>query len=144
MDDSTIYLTRGLAEALLELAENADPERLTVGISVSRAGELEGDVPIDPNRAVFTDFYLPDAGESVSAVFGVELGIPPGRTQGRFISHPNGELEVQQTDDLHATVLVAVPPYTTDSMAAFTRRGERQPLELLDATPPDEVLAWDD
>ena len=132
-----VYATRGLVESLLRSAAEADPDEVSISISVTRAEELP-DAGLPPETPVFTHFYMPEAGGSVNFVFGVELGTPAGQTQGRFVSHPNGELRVRQTDDFKELVFVAVPPWDTDSLAVFDRRGREQPLELLDVEPPEE------
>jgi hypothetical protein len=93
---------------------------------------------------VFTHFYLPSAGSSVNAVFGVDLGTPVAQTAGRFVSHPQGRLDVSKRDDLHAVVFVAVPPWDDDSVAAFDRHGARQDLSILDVEPPAEDSVLDD
>lgn len=136
-----VYVTRGLVAALLELAAEEEPDELTVSLAVTPAGELDGAEDVPPDAPVFTHFYPPDAGRSITAVFGVDLSVPAGQTQGRFISHPKGNLEVARTDDLHEAILVAVPPWTESSLAAFDRSGTRQPLEIVDAEPPAESLA---
>jgi hypothetical protein len=41
-----------------------------------------------------------------------------------------------KADDLHEVVLVAVPPYDTESVAAFARSGTGLPLEIVDVEPP--------
>ncbi|MCU4799602.1 hypothetical protein OB920_04350 [Halobacteria archaeon HArc-gm2] len=134
-----IYATRGLVETLLRMAEEADPDSVTISIAVTQASELpETDLP--PETPVFTHFYMPSAGGSVNAVFGVDLGTPVGQTQGRFVSHPDGNLSLTKADDLHEVVFVAVPPWEEASLAAFDRRGDQQELELLDVEPPEEVL----
>lgn len=130
-----VYATRGLVRALLELARDRDPSRLTVSITTTPAEELD-DAGLERGTPVFTDFYLPDTGGSVSAVFGMDLGTP--RAAGRFLSHPDGYLGLRQTDDLHEVVLVAVPPYDSSSVAAFDRTGAELPLTLLDIEPPEE------
>ncbi|MFC6906356.1 hypothetical protein [Halalkalicoccus tibetensis] len=137
-----VYITRGLATALLEFAEEAEPERFSVGLGTTPAGEFDDDeeLGLPAETPVFTHFYHPDAGRSVNAVFGMDFSTPAGRTQGRFVSHPQGKLTVELTDDLHATMLVAVPPWEPEGFAAFDRRGDRQPLELLAAEPPTESL----
>ena len=135
-----VYATRGLIEALLEFAAKAEPEKVTISLAVTPAGELHGDVDLPTETPVFTHFYPPDAGRSVRAVFGVDLSIPAGQTQGRFVSHPQGALAVSRTDDLHEAVLVAVPPWDDDSIAAFDRSGRRQSLDVFDAEPPQELL----
>ena len=136
-----MYVTRGLVNALLELAAEAEPEEVTISLAVTPADELEGATDVPRDAPVFTHFYPPDAGRSITAVFGVDLSVPAGQTQGRFISHPRGNLEVARTDDLHEAILVAVPPWDESSLAAFDRSGQRQPLEVVDAEPPTESLA---
>ncbi|WP_435347050.1 hypothetical protein [Haloarchaeobius sp. HRN-SO-5] len=135
-----IYLTRGLLETLLDFAREADPEDVTLSLAATAAGDLDGQLDVPPETPVFTDFYMPDAGGSVSAVFGVDLGTPPGQTHGRFVSHATGELAVSREDDLHAVVIVAAPPWGADNVAAFDRAGRRQELEVVDAVPPDQYL----
>ncbi|WP_435154047.1 hypothetical protein [Haladaptatus sp. DFWS20] len=135
-----VFVTRGLRDALLELASKAEPEKVTVSIAVTSAGELRGENSLPPETPVFTHFYPPNTGGSVSAVFGMDLSIPAGQTQGRFISHPQGRLEVARTDELHEVLLVAVPPWTTDTIAAFDRAGRKQELAVIDAEPPAELL----
>ena len=140
-----VYITLGLVEVLLNLAHDADPESMTASLAVSPASDLMGpdadSGDLDGDTSVFTDFYLPDTGRSVSAVFGVDLSTPPGQTQGRFVSHPLGELGLSRTDDLHEAVFVAVPPWTPDAMAVFDRSGRQQRLDVLDAHPPEEPFA---
>ena len=135
-----VYVTRGLIEALLEFADEAEPERFAAALEVTPAEEFGIDLGLPAETPVFTHFYHPDAGQSVSAVFGMDLSTPAGRSHGRFVSHPQGELSVSLTDDLHATMLVAVPPWERESVAVFDRRGRKRPLELVDAEPPVETL----
>jgi hypothetical protein len=137
-----VYVTRALVDVLLELASDADPNRVTTGVSVTPAGDLEGATGIPPETPVFTDFFLPDPGNAVNAVFGVDLSTPARQAQGQFVSHPVRELEVTKRDDLAQIVFVAVPPWEIDerSFAAFDRAGERQPLEIVDARPPERSL----
>jgi len=92
---------------------------------------------LDPGVPVFTEFYVPSAGQSVDAVFGMDVSVPHGQAQGRFVSHPLGELSVSTGDDLHEVVLVAVPPWTRDDVAAFDRSGRRLPLDVVSAAPPE-------
>ena len=134
---SVVYITRGLAETLVRLASERDPESVTIPVAVTKAGALTGTTPAD-EVPVFTHFYLPEAGGSVNAVFGVDLGTPVRQTQGRFVSHPQGGLGVSKLDDLHEIVFVAVPPWDEDSFAAFDRRGQRQQVTVVDAAPPEE------
>ncbi|MDL5360567.1 hypothetical protein [Halalkalicoccus sp. NIPERK01] len=135
-----VHITRGLATALLGFAEEAEPESFSTGLGTTPAREFEVDLGCPPETPIFTHFYHPDAGGSVSAVFGMDFSTPAGRTHGRFVSHPQGRLAVAITDDLHATMLVAVPPWGIDELAAFDRRGARQPLEIVEAEPPLETL----
>ena len=132
-----VYATRGLTESLLRSAEEADPDEVSISLSVTPAEELP-EASLPPETPVFTHFYMPEAGGSVNFVFGMDLGTPVGQTQGRFVSHPNGELRVRQTDDFKELIFVAVPPWNEDSLAVFDRGGERQPFELLDIEPPQE------
>ncbi|MFB6189708.1 MAG: hypothetical protein ABEI57_07465 [Halapricum sp.] len=133
------YATEGLIEYLLEHARESEPESVTVSLATTPAGEL--DLPdLDPETPVFTHVYLPQAGSSINAVFGIDLGTPVGQTGGRFVSHPTGELGVSKTDDLHAVVFVAVPPWDRDSLAAFDRSGRKLQLDVLDVEPPEEAL----
>ncbi len=135
-----MFVTRGLRDALLELASDAEPETVTVPLSVTSASELRGRDGLPPKTPVFTHFYPPNTGGSVTAVFGMDLSIPARQTQGRFTSHPQGRLKVARTDDLHEVMLVAVPPWTTDTIAAFDRAGRKQELVVVDAEPPVELL----
>jgi proteasome lid subunit RPN8/RPN11 len=133
------YATDGLVEYLLDYAREREPQSVTVSLGVTPAEAL--DLPeVSPETPVFTHFYMPQAGSSVNAVFGMDLGTPIGQTKGRFVSHPEGGLDVSETDDLHAVVLVAVPPWDRDSLAAFDRSGRRLQLEVLDVEPPEEAL----
>lgn len=138
-----VHITRGLVEVLLDIAREADPSEVTASLAVSPAGDLVGPDAADlpPETDVFTDFYLPEAATSVSAVFGMDLSTPPGQTQGRFVSHPDGDLTVSRTDDLHEAVFVAVPPWEPDRIRAFDRRGRQRSLVVVDAHPPDEPFA---
>jgi hypothetical protein len=130
----TVYATDGLLDYLGEYARERDPDPVSVSLAVSRASEL--DLPeMDPETPVFTHFYMPQAGSSVNFVFGVELGTPAGQTQGRFVSHPDGVLEVFESDDLREVVFVGVPPYDRESVAAFGRNGDRKELVSLDVEP---------
>ena len=135
-----VYVTRGLVETLLRLAREAEPDDVTISLAVTPAAELP-DADLDPETPVFTDFYLPSAGGSVNAVFGMDLGTPAGQTHGRFVSHPGGYMGVSKLDDLHEVIFVAIPPWDTDSFGAFDRSGRTVEVEVLDVEPPEESLA---
>lgn len=131
-----VYITEGLLTVLLEVAVDRDPGRVTVALTVTPAGDLDVDLPAD--ASVFTDMYLPGTGGSVAAVFGMDLSTPGAA--GRFVSHPDGRLELTKADDLHEVVLVAVPPYDPASVAAFERSGTEVPLRTVDVAPPPGTL----
>jgi hypothetical protein len=121
------------------MARDAEPDTVSIPVAITRAGKLS-DANLDPDIPVFTHFYMPSAGGSVNAVFGVDLGTPVGQTQGRFVSHPDGVMAVRKEDDLHERVFVAVPPWDLDAVSVFDRRGRAQELTLLDIDPPEERL----
>jgi len=135
-----VYVTRGLVETLLRMAREAEPNDVTISLAVTQAEELP-DADLAPETPVFTDFYLPSAGSSVNAVFGMDLGTPAGQTHGRFVSHPDGYMGVSKLDDLHEVIFVAIPPWDTDSFGAFDRSGRKREVEILDVEPPEESLA---
>ncbi|PSP62729.1 hypothetical protein BRC76_04150 [Halobacteriales archaeon QH_8_67_36] len=135
-----VYVTRGLVETLLRMSREAEPDDVTISLAVTRAEELP-EADLDPETPVFTDFYLPSAGGSVNAVFGMDLGTPAGQTQGRFVSHPDGYMGVSKLDDLHEVIFVAIPPWDSESFGAFDRSGRKQEVEILDVEPPEESLA---
>ena len=138
-----VYITRALVEVLCDLSSDADPNRVTTGVSITPAGELEGAEALPPETPVFTDFYLPNVGHSVNAVFGVDLSTPARSAEGLFVSHPLRELAVTKRDDLAQVIFVAVPPWGSDedSFAAFDRTGDRRQLEIVDAAPPEQSLS---
>jgi hypothetical protein len=133
-----VYATAGLVRALLDIAEDRSPNKVTIAVTTTPAGEFEPPLDLSPETPVFTDLYLPGTGGSVAAVFGMDLGTPA--SDGRFVSHPDGRLEVRQTDDLHEVVFIGVPPWDDTAIAAFDRRGRGRALELLDVEPPAESL----
>lgn len=137
-DRGPVYLTRGLLDALLEMAADAEPEALSVVLAPTPARTLDRDAGVDPETPVLTHLYLPDAGRPVSDVFGVDLGTPAGRGRARFVSHPQGPAELTERDDFAAAVLLAVPPW--ESVRAFDRAGRRLELAVVDAEPPRESL----
>ena len=133
-----LYVTRGLVETLLRFASERDPESTTVPLAITRARDIP-DVDLDAETPVFTHFYLPNDDDSVTAVFGVDLGTPAGQTPGLFISHPRGKLQVSKRDDLREVVFVAVPPWEPDSLKAFGRDGNAREFSILDVEPPEET-----
>ena len=147
MTRQPIYITGPLLDVLLELAGDADPNPANVQLVQSAAADLEpGDsagadhLPLsdlDPATPVFSDFYFPDVGRALDFVFGVDLGTPAGTTQGRFLSHPEGDPELTVRDDLHATVLVATPPWRDENVVAYARNGTEQELRVVAAGTPD-------
>ena len=134
---SVLYATRGLVETLLRMASERAPDSTTISLAVTDAAEIP-DADLDPETPVFTHFYLPNAGGSVNAVFGVDLGTPVGQTQGRFVSHPRGDLRLSKRDDFHEVIFIAVPPWEDEDIAAFDRTGDEQELTILDVEPPEE------
>lgn len=135
-----IYATHSLLRVLCDLAEDADPRPVTVALASTPASDLDSaDGPglplsdLDPDSEVLSDFYFPDVGDAVNRVFGVDLNTPPGQTTARFLSHPKGDPTISLTDDLHARVLVAVPPWTPDDVRAYDRRGRRLSLVVVAA-----------
>ncbi|VTT87976.1 hypothetical protein DM2_1310 [Halorubrum sp. DM2] len=135
-----IYVTRDLLTVLRERAASEDPDEVNLRLSATPAGEFETDLGLDPETPVVTHFTLPSVGGSVSSVFGVDLGTPAGEGGARFLSHPDGFLGVSRTDDLAGVVLVAVPPYDEESIAAFDRSGDGVELAVVDAAPPTESV----
>lgn len=137
-----VYATRALVDVLCELAADADPDSVSVRLAATPAGDLEasdendGTVGIDPDTRVLSDFYFPDAGDALTRVFGVDLAAPAGQTAGRFVSHPDGNPAVTMTDDLHAQLLVGIPPWDASEVRAHDRSGTRRDLVLVDADAP--------
>lgn len=128
-----VYITAGLLEILLEMAEDSEPGRVTIRLAVTDAEELSEAVDLEPSAQVFSDLYFPASGDSIEAVFGVDVSIPPGQTPGVFLSHPDGRLEIDQTDDLAERIFIAIPPWDRASVAVFDRRGRELSLEIIDA-----------
>ena len=140
----TVYATEGLIEVLIEFAADREPQQASVPLAATPAGELEGVGStldsLDPETPVLTHFYMPDAGGSVNAVFGVDLGTPSGGAHARFVSHPSGPDGITKRDDLAGVMLVAVPPWDTETVSAYDRSGRRLAFEQLDAEPPVESI----
>jgi hypothetical protein len=139
-DPAPVWITSDLLAVLLERAAAAEPSAANVVLDATAAGDLRPAPDLPDDRPVFTHFYVPDAGRSVGAVFGVDLGRPAGGGNARFVSHPQGPLAVTRRDDLAAVVIVAVPPWEPDHVAAFDRSGQRRRLHVVDAAPPVERL----
>lgn len=138
-----IHVTADLVEVLLDIARAEEPDAVSIGLAVIAFGELEypDGLPrpaIDPETAVFTHCYYPTAGGSVSAVFGMDLNTPAGNTPGIFLSHPDGRLELTETDQLREVVLLAVPPWSRSTLAAFDRAGTERELRFISGIPPEE------
>ncbi|MFA1612227.1 hypothetical protein [Halobellus rubicundus] len=136
-----VYITRGLLDALLEMAEAEEPTPVSVVLASTPAGEFEADLGLGADTSVLTHFYFPETSESVSAVFGMDLGTPAGRGRARFVSHPQGPLAATREDTFAAALLVAVPPWEESSCAAFDRNDRRLDLDVVGADPPRESLA---
>lgn len=139
-DHWTVYITWSLFETLQQFASRSESESLSIGLAVTPARQLTGAEGIPDATPVFTHLYLPHRPNSVSTVFGIDLHTPPGRTHGKFVTHPFSELRLTKRDDLHEIVFVAVPPWDEDSIAAFDRVGRRHPIRVIDAVPSDEPL----
>lgn len=139
---TAVYVTEGLLEALLDLASDAEPSDVSTPIATVPASDLEGPDAdrVSDSTPVFAEYRLPDPGNALTGVFGVELSRPNLDTQGRFLSHPSGLLDLTMEDDLAEVVIVAVPPWeaTNDALAAFDRSGNQRSIVELDAAPPVE------
>jgi hypothetical protein len=135
-----VYVTHDLIDVMLDLARRAEPVKTSIGLATTSAHLLDDDHDVPGWAPVFTHLVFPHPDQSTSKVFGVDLGTPPGETQGRFVSHPLGELGVSKRDRLHEIVIVAVPPWDEASIAAFDRSGRRHPLKPIEAHPPQERL----
>lgn len=126
------YITAELLDALLAMAEDADPSSVSIRLAVTSASDLGVDGEVDPSASVFDELYFPGSGDSVAAVFGVDVSVPPGQTPGAFVSHPDGDASPQSDDPVSEVVFVAVPPYTPDDVAAYDRRGDAVSLTVLE------------
>lgn len=135
---TVIYITRGLVETLLRQAEEAEPDSRTIPLAVTRAENLP-DAELPPDTPVFTHFYLSSKGDTINAIFGVDMKTPAAQTPGMFVSHPLSELKVTKEDDMREVIFVAVPPWSVDSFKAFGRSGDTKELEILDIEPPEET-----
>ncbi|MEE6210621.1 hypothetical protein U3A55_10690 [Salarchaeum sp. III] len=145
----TLYATRALLSVLCDLAEDADPRPIDVSLAATPARDLRPTdddagvalTSIPEGTSVLSDFYFPNAGDSINRVFGMDLTTPSGETDARFLSHPKGDPSISTTDDLHARLLVAVPPWNPDDVRAYDRNGRRLSLTIVAAeTEDDSVL----
>ena len=139
-DGDPVCITHDLLAVLLDRAATAEPDGENVVLGATPAGAFDRDLGLASDHPILTHLYLPEAGGSVRAVFGVDLGRPAGGGVARFVSHPQGPLDVTERDDLAAVVVVAVPPWTPDGVAAFDRSGRRRRLRVVDEEPPVEGL----
>lgn len=115
------------------MADRKDPSKMTVKLR-SRSGE-EMETAADCEE-VYTEFYMPSADSAIESVFGFDIGIPIGQTDGVFISHPEGDRDVRMTDDLHRIIFVATPPWDGDDpLRAYSRDGEELQVKLVDDAP---------
>ena len=157
-----LYITRPLLSVLLEIAGDAEPNPANVYLVASAAGDLEppsaapaetqsgsgsnresAPIPLaelDADTPVYSDFYFPDVGNALDFVFGVDLGTPAGQSQGRFLSHPDGNPDLTVRDDLHAVVLIAVPPWQAGNVWAYDRDSTRRELLVVGAETPDHAF----
>jgi hypothetical protein len=136
-----VYITRGLLDALLEMAAAEEPTSISVVLASTPAGDFEAELDLELDIPVLSHFYFPSAIGSVTAVFGIDLGTPAGRSRARFVSHPQGPLEATREDTFAAALVVAVPPWTEASCAAFDRNDRELELDVLDVEPPRETVA---
>lgn len=138
-DDRTegqVPITRGLLDVLLDIARDSEPNPVTLPLGALSGRAL--DLPATEDT-VLTHFYF-GGSRSVDSVFGMDLGTPPNSVAARFVSHPQGGLGIARTDDLAPSVIVGVPPWDDDCVAAFDRAGRRHPLRVLDVEPPREEV----
>ena len=139
-DRQPLYVTSALLDVLLDMSTDAEPDALSVVLAPTRAGAFDADLGLDADTPVLTHFYLPDAGRSVTAVFGLDLSTPAGRGRARFHAHPQGPKEPTKRDDFAAAIIVAVPPWDRTGVRAYDRSGSQLALEEVDAEPPEESL----
>lgn len=132
-DSSDVYISRPLARYLLDRADEADPQKVSLLLTTTDGATIAA-APDDAD--VFTGFYLDGVQAPLRRVFGVNLGIPPGQTAGRFISHPEGDRGVRLTDDLHSIIFVGIPPWTPDDIEAYGGAGGRRDVRVIDVDLP--------
>lgn len=139
-DRRPLYITGALLDVLLDMSEDAEPDPLSVVLTSTAAAEFDDDLGLDAETPVLTHLYLPDAGRSVTAVFGLDLSTPAGRGRARFHAHPQGPRKPTKRDDFAAAVIVAVPPWDRTAVRAYDRSGAQLTLTAVDAEPPEETL----
>ncbi|QDX40258.1 hypothetical protein [Salarchaeum sp. JOR-1] len=147
----TLHATRALLSVLCDLAADADPRPIDVSLAATPARDLRpidhdagvGLTSIPDDTRVLSDFYFPDAGDSINRVFGMDLTTPSGKTDARFLSHPTGDPSISTTDDLHARLLVGVPPWNPDDVRAYDRNGRRLSLTIVAAETEEEASVLD-
>jgi hypothetical protein len=139
-DRRPVHITSALLDVLLDMSEAAEPDSVSVVLTPTPAGAFDVDLDLDAETPVLTHFYLPDAGQSVTAVFGLDLSTPAGRGRARFHAHPQGPRTPTKRDDFAAAVLVAVPPWNRAGVRAYDRSGERLDVDVVEAEPPEERL----
>ncbi|WP_332899065.1 hypothetical protein [Haladaptatus sp. CMSO5] len=135
-----VYATHGLLTVLLDYAKTATPAAVTFALGTTPAGSFTDTLDLPAETAVFSHFYLADAGTSVSAVFGVDLNSPATTPQGRFISAPDGFDESRTDIEFIQPVFVATPPWDEDAIRVYDETGTVQPLTIVDATPSEDPL----
>jgi len=128
-------MTEELATVLLDTASRKEPADASILLFTADDNELREYAPELEGKTVFVGFYSPDAGQSISSVFGVDLSVPNGAADGRFISHPNGDSSVKMEDDLHSIIFIGVPPWDTlgDNIRAYTRKGEELEIQFIES-----------
>lgn len=130
-----LYISETLLEVLLDQARRADPDPVSIQLAAEPVEAIDDGLDLPPETPIFTTYYFPKAGSSVEFVFGVNLGTPPGETQGIFHTHPNGPPTVTTSDDMAERLLIAVPPWEPANVAAFDR--QNRPLNITQITVPD-------
>jgi hypothetical protein len=134
------YITRGLLDGLLEMSASQEPSSLSVVLNATAAENFDSDITVEPTIEILSHFYFPQSEAPVTAVFGMELGVPAGRGKARFISHPQGPPEPTQRDTHAGVIIIAIPPWEADSCAVYDRHSNRLELEIINAAPPENRL----
>ena len=123
LPEVVVYITRGLFDALLEMAAAADPDDISVVLASTPVGEFEGgidsDLDLDADTAVLTHFYFPETSGSVNAVFGVDLGTPAGQGRARVLHPPDRRTAGGRGDNSCARLLFPVPPRDQEAISGL-------------------------